>query len=688
MSRRRTREQAAQERRRVAKRRKRREVARAHATFDVNVYQADLDQADFLLDRERWDEAFGVLQRLDARFPNRRGVLSRLTYCCSALGRSAEGLEACTRLLDLDENDEFGLYGQAVWGVNRMFPALAATAAERFLRLHPNSQDAPQVREVRATLAGILPEVLKKFPFEVPDRLQLAAAHERMQVTLTDHARTEALARPWLERVPEFTPMWNNLAISRLMALRPEEARDAAERTLAVDPNNAHGLSKLARALALLGEQERAVECLRRLREPGDAADERRFLELEAWTYLGAWEEADEAYRRWDQADHAQDLPLIQAQAHHLGAATAARLGDEARAKHLWKRALALEPLHGLSRQNLADLARPAAERNGPFAQDSGDWISQKVLLGYLANEPFEGASETEIQDRWRGLLNRYPVLSRLTEIWLERGSPRCRKLALEMIRQAPTPAGLEALRKFAGSRLGSEQDRLEAMTIVNQRETGEASTSTRMFAGGEWRDLRSYGWEIYYESEHLLPDDCQELGQEALQALRDGDAELAERLNRQLLDRLPKESSIQLNLAQSLRVLGREEEAEAILAQLRREHPDYFFGHLVEAERLLVDPRAEQELAAELDWLMAQPRLHISEFAGLVGLMVRKAIRDHEPRAAEEWIEQLRQLDPDNPLVAPLERMLLVDGMKGRLVRGFGKLLGWPKKPRRGGQR
>src|SRR5207237_10520180 len=142
------------------------------------------------------------------------------------------------------------------------------------------------------------------------------------------------------------------------------------------------------------------------------------------------------------------------------------------------------------------------------------------------------------------------PVLPSLIPSLLGRGDPRARELALRLALMAETPELLAALRDFALSQRGPDEQRIEAAHAVVDAGLLPAGP-TRLWLQGEWREVLLMGFEITDEpTPQGHGPQVEAWHAEALAALHQGEAEQAERLLTQALQLEPDHPSLLHNLA------------------------------------------------------------------------------------------------------------------------------------------
>jgi tetratricopeptide (TPR) repeat protein len=393
----------------------------------------------------------------------------------------------------------------------------------------------------------------------------------------------------------------------------------------------------------MLGRPEDAARAAQRLKMLPDRIPTDRIKRVEALSFLG-----DD--RAVQQACAAEPLD---GQLFHHAAVAALRLGDEAKARRLWGEWLKRPGPHDVVNENLQDLARPSAERNGPWYQPLPAWLPTAVideLMGLLKGKK----SEEQVKQAARAFLARHPGMPALAKILLDRGDRTAREFVLHLANAAQTPELLAALGEFALGQRGADETRQKAAQIAVQR-GGLAAGEIRMWLRGEWQPTLVVAMEIYSEPVMRLPMPIAKMLGEGLQALQEKDAPRAERILKKAVELAPDAPELWNNLAQAYRVLGRDLEAAAILRRNYEQHPGYFFSRLGMAGLLLQEGRPS-EAADMLVPLLAERRLHRSEFAALCGMEIQVALARGLVDSARAWLAIYRDALPDHhqlPLLA-----------------------------------
>jgi tetratricopeptide (TPR) repeat protein len=247
-----------------------------------------------------------------------------------------------------------------------------------------------------------------------------------------------------------------------------------------------------------------------------------------------------------------------------------------------------------------------------------------------------------------RRYLGEHPEVGRLVPALLDRGDPDGRGFALRLALMARTPELLAALRDFALGQRGPDEMRMEAAGAATEAGLFPAGP-VRMWLRGEWTDILMMGFEIHHETQGSHPPEVQDILMRASKALQEGELARAEELYLLALAREPEARDAQLNLAETLRLQGREAEADERVRRLHERDPDYLFARTYLAGAYT--RRGEYDRAREiLKPLLSRRRMHISELNALCGSEFLLAMAQGERESARGWVDMLARGDPDNP--------------------------------------
>lgn len=612
----------------------------------------DLYQASQLLEDGKPAEARQILLELDRRYPGHASVLGLLVDACYDLKDMRGYEEACYRLCKLSPDEADLTLAMAGAYLANFRPALALQVFEKFLRRWSQDERAGDARQTAAQLRQALKEELQELDLPEAEALELARLNEEVRFFM-DHAlypQGRQAAEKLLKRSPAFTPALNNLSQIHALQGDSKSAMALCRKALEIEPDNVHALSNLARLLFLSGQPEEAARVAERLKASQAHAADFWAKKAELFAIMGDDQAMLELYRQAKAAGalkQQDNNPLFL----HLAAVAYWQQGNEKEARRLWKEALKLEPAFDLPQQQLQDLDQPPARRHGAFAFPLNVWVSEAVFreLSRAVEQAARRKREDAVRVAANQFLQKRPELISLAPHLLQRGDPLGRDFVIRLADISRHPDLLAALKDFALGQRGADEQRLKASQIVS--EAGLLpSGAVRIWMQGEWRDVLLMNFEIGDEvEESLLSPEVTPLAEEAYHALRDDDPERAQQLLEQAIALQPDSPSLLNNLAMALDKQGENEKARAMLVDIHRRFPDYFFG-IVGMARLATLEGDFEKARTMLNGVMQRKRLHYSEYDALCAAQIDLSLAEKNMEAARSWFEMWEGVDPENP--------------------------------------
>ncbi len=620
-------------------------------------YKADsldskLDQIDRLIAQHKYAEAIEQLEQLAQQHPRNPEVWVALSSAALEAKDSRTLLRAAIRLSELSPNDPDIMFNLAGAYMTNIFPALATVTLREAVARWP---DHPRAAKARHTLAE-LERQLKDNWTEAnlpPDKIELAVLHERVQIELNSgrYAKARQLAEQLVESLPRFAAPLNNISLAYFVEGNLPEAIAAARRVLdECDPDNFHALSNLVHYLCLLGQMDEARAYAERLKAVQSSRVDVWVKKAEAFAYLDDNEQVLQIFKEAEEAGMLKP-PLADPFLIHLAAAAHARLGHEAEAVRLWRRALQIAPAFAPAQENLQDLKRPVGERNGPWAIPFTAWMPPAYgqALIDLLKPVARRQNEAEVEQAARQFLNRHPYMNTLVPVLLSHGDPQAVNFAVLLARMAETPEMHAALKDFALGQHGPDKKRMEVAQVLASAGVLPTNKPVKMWVKGQWGENLLMTFRITDEPKEILPDNAQLLLHKMRSALQKGKLDEAEQLVRQALDQAPGSISIQQNLAAIYAQRGEIERAETILRQLVERKPDYIIGRCNLAQ-IAIDRKNYAEAEEWLAPVMNQQELHIIEFNTICQAHIRLELAQGRREAAQGWLNMWATVSPDHP--------------------------------------
>jgi tetratricopeptide (TPR) repeat protein len=140
--------------------------------------------------------------------------------------------------------------------------------------------------------------------------------------------------------------------------------------------------------------------------------------------------------------------------------------------------------------------------------------------------------------------------------------------------------------------------------------------------------------------------------------AARFASARTAERLLREALAKETDAPDLLNNLAAALLNQGRKSEYLAIMRDIQRRFPDYFFGQITLANEQI----AEGDLEAAkktLGKLTQRSKVHVSEYAAMAECFIRIAVGSDNIDEARAWLQRIEELYPDYHALGKIRRAI-----------------------------
>jgi tetratricopeptide (TPR) repeat protein len=624
-------------------------------------------EVDDLVRRKQWDEARVRLEELDRCHPKRLPVLAMLAEVCLGQGDTLRYQVVCEQVVELDPRADFVLALAGAYLENNR-PLLALRTLHGFLDRWSDHPHADRVRKDVAKLEKETTASLRQAGLDDESGHEATLLEEEMKSYLETGklAESRRAAERLLERKPGSLAVLNNVAEIFFREGRFAEALDTVGQVLRTQPENAHALANRARFLFLSGREAEARAEADRLKSLNTPTADLWVKKAEAFAYLGEDAAVREALRGAEQAGSLAESPH-RALLYHLAAVAAYRLGDQAEARRLWRTSLKADPDFAAARENLDDLRRPAAERHAPWYFALPNWMPEQTIddLARCFRAAASGRRQG-VDEPARRCLVQHPELAVLVPALLDRGDPGGREFALRLAVIGATPAFQQALQDFAFGQRGPDQQRMEAADAIVRAGLAPPGP-VRMWMNDAWRDVLLLGFELHGEATQVHSPRVEPLVRQAMDAIHSGKGAEAERLLQRALKLEPNSPTLLNNLAAAYQVQGRFDESNALIRDLYRRFPDYFFAR-VNLAAILAKEGKPSEARALVEPLLAHNRLHYTEFAALCMAQIEIGLAEKNRPAAQSWLELWERGYPDHPALPRFRRE--VGGLWSRLLR------------------
>ena len=610
-----------------------------------------LAEAEKLLTDGKPEQALETLSELKRQFPNSADVLGLMSDAYHDLQDMHSYLWAMYQLHRLIPNRLEANLGLAGAYLDNGRLGLALRAFRNFLKKWPRYEEVEEIKKTIARLETALSEILAKLDFTLDDGLDFACKHEELQI-LMEHQETQRckqLAESLLKQRPSFAPVWNNLSMVYWIEGNLPKAIETCEQVLKLEPDNIHALSNISRYLFIQGRKEDATLSTQKLKASHADAADGWVKKAEAFCFIG---DDEDAVSLLEEARQAKAQNELNEYFYHWIAVSAYRLGRESEARRCWNKALKINPNFSLTTENLDELKKPANEHNAPWAFPFSTWFPHKIIqeLPSFAERAANNKKSDSVSTALTRFIDSHSDLLNIAPTLLDRGDPDSKDFIIKMADFSAHPKLLTALKEFAFGQHGSDSLRMEAAQILSKHDwvgTGEA----KLWLDGEWRSTLLMGFEITDEPDpkSMPHPKVQPILAKAIDALRKENGELAEELLRNALVIDPNSPSLHNNLAVALDMQGRKKEASAMVDQIIKQYPDYFFGQVSAARKAMFadDLKKAREI---LNKLMTRKQYHVTEFSALCSVFVDLSIEDDQPEAALSWFEMWEGAYPEDP--------------------------------------
>ena len=654
------------------------------ATTTSTRYYRELDDLQALVNRKRYKEAYPPLLALNERYPRQVDILYLLLHVAGVLQDYKQLVDSgeITCKIAPNDPDVFLALGHAY--IHQGRTSFAIQTFEHFLKRWPQHAEFEAIQEIVVKAKQLRDEFFQKQGLFGEEAEKLALLHEEIQNNLQRgrHREVRTLVQQALAIKPNFPPALNNLSLAYFLEGNSPKAIETAEKILQFDPGNIHALSNLVRFYCSLGKWEEAREFGERLKASQDDATDKPLKVAEALSFLGddagviatlsfkstpLLKKADS--EEIDIESFAQNNPHYQ---HLLGVASM-RLGNEAEARKHWEKAIELGPDTNWAEENLKDLSQPLEARNGPWAFPLGHWMSHEIHAELHAQIAKSGKHEGSLGKNLQAFFQRHPEILSVLPVILERGDPKGREFVMGLAGVSKMPELYALVDNFVLSSHGSDQQRMEALQLLQNAGVYERNT-TRMYLRGEWTEIASWNFEIYQEPESKHGDEVTELGIAAMEALHAREGEMAEALLKQALAIEPDSPDLLNNLAAAYAEQGRTEEMRTLVRQIHESYPTYFFGITNAATNAVWNGHIE-EAKALVEPLLSQKRLHVSEFVALAKVQIQILLSENLVDSAKSWLGMWEEVYPDHPRFLDFQKRIEQAETPTSLGNLFGKL-------------
>jgi len=614
--------------------------------------------ADLTLEGD-YKTARGLLLEYVEKYPKNARAFGTLASVCASMEDYSHMFWAAERLLNvgLRTFEDYTIYHTAC--VANAMPAVLV-ACEELLKRRFQFQGKENINELREELLTSFRSNAARDGVDVSvytdeDLLTLMRGQELSTLYLGIKHFDEAIkiCDQMIARFPFFASPYNNKALAIMYDRGPDAAESFLQFTLERHPDNMFAIAFKIRQLALLGRHGELPDYSHRLAEvPMTYPNPFDFYngKIEAFAWADDLERIVELYPiavkeigdGWDMTR----LPC--ALTTHYAAVAHARLGNRKTAIELWE---SIPPgTIETAAENLEDIQKPIEEQNGPWFFSDDHWMPMQFYTMFRQDKNMRKAMELEDEEEKgdqflqhsKVFFNRaftlFPSLeSTLVEI-LRRGGPDSRDWARLFIGLRETPKFKAAAIEYVQGQSGSDKCRHKYLSVLAEAEWFVPEGAIRFWHQGEWRNIETFGTQIYFEAVEMVPplsSAGQELGAKAMELARKGKYEKALVLLEKVNKREPGRAPIMHNIATFNLALGNKDIYDEIIDELAQKFPDYFFLKIALAKRLIEQEQYDEAFSI-LTTLQKQREMHISEFKALQGTIIYCHLKNGKIEAAK----------------------------------------------------
>ncbi len=495
-------------------------------------------------------------------------------------------------------------------------------------------------------------------PFQAVEQATWHNEQSQMELLEHNYLEVEHQTRKALESAPHWNAPRNNLAYVLNLLGRRKDAIAEAEKVLAADPENVHGLKNAAIFQLGLGQEEKSREYARRLFELVPAMEEKTHEIDVAISTLAMIEDSEPLWELAQRFIRKSRTALLDYSWQCLGVA-AARLGHLKEAKKLLERGIqdasekretTLEKVNHAVKSGETKLLWP------PMFPGMELLLSDRIIEEWtrIAKKVEDNRPTAEQQRKIDAFLEKYPSALQAFKrmVWIEDISTAGAS-TLAMLNKPEADA--EILR-FALGDSGDNESRMEAVMLLTNagRYSPEAPIHFWDAEKGVWHDVQMFSQQIG-EVEYELKPQTSDLIEKSRRAKNPQEGIVF--LRRAVKDD-PTCAMAIFNLGVLLNQHGQREEGEAMMRRSVEADPNYTFGFanlgLLEAQR------GNKEAA--LDHLMKvnQAKVIASNTAAVASLAhMVIALDDNDIEMARRHFENASRFQPDSPLLRHFQEML-----------------------------
>ena len=618
-----------------------------------------LEQAEELLDDDKWVEAIDLLRPMQQKFPKDPQVLWFLAEGHANVKDFQMFAFYMEKLNKLETQNPNVIYYLAE---SYLFSEYFALALNAYAKYAKRWADHEFYNDAQTKMEELKKIIVNKYdtegvpPEEVPE-LSIFQDKVRKSIFFEDAPRGIEIAKRALKKFPNYIPIINNLSTLFFNEADFKNALFYADMALKKDPQNVHALSNLVRFNFFSGYFQIAEKYAEELFSVKGFGPEGLYKIIEGLSLVAFHDKVLQIFERADKdakVDEAPQAPMI----YHLAAVAAYNSGDINRAHRLWEKGQKIDPYIYLINDNLDDLKKPVGERNGPWAFSLRYWFTNKYIDKIIkSSEIIERNNKKNVpSDNNDDLFGEHPELLLLAPVAFDRGDGNTRKFFILLNESIDNDLMLEYLLDFALGQKGSDDLRMTAVQIAARKKKFK-DNKVRLWVKGEWRDIRMMPFEISFEPEEGHSPEVADMAGSAVEALRAGEYQKAKEILNKALALEPDSPDLLNNYALALEFEGKHEESFDLLMEIYEKYPDYLFA-TVSVSRIFIQDEEYEQAHELLDSLMKKQRMHYTEFESFCAAYIDLALAEEKKDVAASWLGMWQEVLPQSPNLQKYQKM------------------------------
>lgn len=654
----------------MAKKNKKRRRSPSSGLFVLPVPGWVIDQIEDLLDEDP-EEAITFIEQWREKRQNHPALAFYLGSAYLMLEEYYEALKYLRLACRLDPRNEAALSNLFSAYLELEHFTHGLRALKKFMRTELAQEEGKMetLSALRAELERSQAEAAAHFGVPLDKYEEVSLWNEEGQIAQVDgdwEQAVAALSRA-LNRVPDFTPVLNNRAMSYYFMGRLEEAIADGQQVIEKDPENIHALANLVRFHYLRGQSQLMQGYFARLCTLPESAWEHQsepiHKMLEAYAVAGTDEEIDAFLQK-----HQKSLP---ARGHYMLGAAAANMGKTDEACRIWEKMeeqeedefdwqdLAEDAL-GYLQDGHAGMGR-AARFPYTLAREWLDPEQLELLMEAVQDASGDPEGPRQAVQRFAG---QHPALFEVASWFLWYSDDPVP--ATHLLGLLGTERAFAELKKFALGQAGEDKERMSAAMLLNDKGQFPEGQPVRLWHKGEWRELLLKKFEITDEPEEreYSPEVLELLGQ-AIEAVQEKQLAQAEEFCYRVLKLDPGCRTGYNILATICGAQGDKVGMRRHLEKVLEVDPDYPLGRCNLALLYLEDGKVD-EAERLISSLLERRQLTQSELISYNVAMALIQLHRGNLEAVEKAAEFLLELAPEDPLVQELEEALEEQKRKG----------------------